>query len=439
MSPRDNDSPNAMKPSAWLIVLSVSANVLLAGWWSKGRSVSSKDRIPAASDLTTDPSLLLRHPKPVTSRTDSASSPEPVWSGPAASWKDLQTDDLKEFVQRLRAAGCPEETVQDLILAEVNRRYAILNRELWPERNVDKPFWEVQKGDPAEAKRNRERSRKAAELRKEKSALLIELLGVDPEKERRRAEGLADYSDYNERRVSFLPEAKREAVVKFLDEFEDKMQDFYTRNRGLYDSQYRAERKQLEEERSQALAQFLTPEEIREFELRQSQLASQLSHDLRGLTVSREQYDAIYDVRKKYGDSIYNYGDLETKAERDQVAKNKEALQADLVAALGPDKAREYQRSQDYSYQELTRLARRNDLPVETAAKVYDFKEAAEASVKQIKADTTLTEEQRKSALSTIREETQQAVRDSLGAGFTNYLRQGGWWINNLAPGASTR
>jgi hypothetical protein len=429
------NKPCPMKPFVWLILLSVTTNVLLAGWWVKNRNRDANDETAvAASTPTAEGRFGPSGSKRLAPRHGEPSSPEPEVSGMPTSWKDLQAHDLKEFIRRLRGAGCPEETVQDLVLAEVNRRYAAMNRQLWPERDSIKPFWEVQKNDPAGSKKNRERSRRAAELRKEKSALLVELLGVDVEKERRKSESFVDNLDYNERRVSFLPEAKREAATKILDELDDKMQEFQTRNRGMYDAQYRAERKQLEEQRSVALAQVLTPDEVREFERRNSQVATQLSYDLRGLTVSREQYDAIYDVRKRYGDSIYNYVEIETKAERDQVAKNKEALQADLVAALGPDKAREYQRSQDYSYQELIRLATRNDLPVETAAKVYDFKEAAEESVKQIKADPSLTEEQRKTALDTIREETRQAVTNSLGASFPSYLRQGGSWINNLAP-----
>lgn len=330
--------------------------------------------------------------------------------------------------------------MQDIILAEVNRRYAVRSRELWPERYAMKPFWEVEKNDPVESRKNRERMRQDRELRKEKSALLVDLFGVDLERERRKADGLAEFVDYNERRVSFLPEAKREAVAGLLDEFEDKMQDFYSRNRGMYDAQYRAEQRQLETERAQALAQFLTPQELREFELRQTQLASQLSHDLRALSVTREQYEAIFDIRKKYGDGIYNYADIETKEARDQVARNKEAMQAEMAVALGRDKAREYERSQDYSYQQLDRLAQRYDLPADTAAKVYDFKEAAEAGAKQIKADLSLTDPQRQDALRKIRDETQQAVKEALGAGnYTNYLREGGWWINSLAPTPSRR
>ena len=127
-----------------------------------------------------------------------------------------------------------------------------------------KPFWETQKinTDVAEIKKNRDRQRKSRELQKEKSALPVELLGVDPELERRKADGYQEYFDYYDSQVSFLPESKRQAVRKYLDEFQDKQQEFYALNRGLYDAQYRDDQKRLEAERMQGLAQFLSSQEL---------------------------------------------------------------------------------------------------------------------------------------------------------------------------------
>jgi len=416
-----------------LIILSLAANLVLAGWWVKQRPAGGAGGFQQESFRVTTPgggTRFISEPGQ-TPGTVSAREANP------ASWKDLETDDLKELIRRLRAVGCPEETVQDIILAEVNRRYASRTTQIWPDRLAVKPFWETTKQDPAEQKKNRERMRQERAMREEKSALLVDLLGVDPEKERRKAEGGEEWQDWSQRRVDFLPEAKREAASKYLDEFEDKMQDFYARNRGMYDSQYRAELRQLEAERLQGLAQFLTPEELREYELRQTQLANQLSHDLRGLTLTRDQYEAIYDIRTKYGDSIFNYGDVETKDARDKVQETQKALKGEIAAALGPAMGKEYERAQDYSYQELVRLAKRSDLPADTAARVYEVKEAAEASVKQIQGNQDLTPEKRQEALRQIQAETENTVKTTLGEdNFKKYKRQGGWWINNLAPSA---
>ena len=272
-------------------------------------------------------------------------------------------------------------------------------------------------------------------MQKEKSALLVELLGFDPEKKIRQEEGWDDSMDWQQSRVAFLPEAKREVVLKYLEDFDEKMQDFHQRNQGLWDAQSRAEQKQLEKEKLEGLAQFLTPQELRDFELHSSQLADQLRHDLQTLSLSQEQYEQVYDIRKKYGDSIYNYGDIEGKEARDQVEANQKELKNDLLAALGPVQGKEYERSQDYSYQQLNRLAKRYDLPADTATKVYDMKETAEQTVKQLQAKKELTDQQRQDTLWQVRQETEASIKEALGEkNFKRYQREGGWWINNLAP-----
>jgi len=421
-----------MKSFTFLFVLSLTVNIVLAGWWFKRRS-----RGPELATITSEQTHSIANTPASTAVSPSSPAPavERSVQPTPMSWRDFQTDDLKELIRRLRAVGCPEETVQDLILAEVNRRFQTNLRELWPDRFKVQPFWQVLKRDPTENKKNREAWRKERELQKEKSALLVELLGIDPEKERRKEEGIDEPMHWMDSRIAFLPESKREAVSKYLEEFEDKMQDFYARNQGMWDAQSRAEQKQLEAERLQGLAQFLTPQELREYELRQSQTANQLAHDLRTLAVTRDQYEAVFDIRKKYGDSIYNYGDIETKEAREQVEANQKAMKAELATALGPVMAKEYERSQDYSYQQLTRLAQRTDLPADTATKVFDYKEVAEQSVKKLQGDATLTTEQRQAALQQIRVETETTVKTTLGEkNYKRYLREGGWWLNNIAP-----
>jgi hypothetical protein len=417
----------------WLIAASVTANALMAGFLLKHLTGPAKPEVsvtvtPYPASASSRPSAKGGH-----LRGDSSAMADSVEAADT-SWNDIQSEDLKEFVRRLRACGCPEQTVRDIILAEVNRLYAPKLRALWPQE-MDSPFWKVQSRDRSEFKKNRERSRTQQQLQKEKSALLVELLGVDPEKEMRKEEGWDEGFDWNSQRVGFLPEEKREAALKYLNDFDDKMQDFYERNRGMWDAQSRAEQRQLEAEKLAGLSQILTPEELREFDLRQSQTAQQMSFELRSLPLNRDEYEDLFDIRKKYGDSIYNYGDIETKEARDQVEASKKAMNNDIIAALGETKGKEYQRSQDYSYQELNRITKKLELPAGTAAKVYDYKETAEKSVRDLQTDQSITPDQRNQALQQIRTETEKTIKNSLGdAGYKRYLRQGGWWINNLAP-----
>ena len=118
-----------------------------------------------------------------------------------------------------------------------------------------------------------------------------------------------------------------------------------------------------------------------------------------------------------------------------RIEQKKKNMDGEIVAALGPDLGKQYQRDQDYSYRQLASLAAHNDLPADTADKIYDDKEAAEQAVKQVRTDTSLTPQERQAALQQIRTETENTVKKALGdKSYRRYLQSGGWWINNLAP-----
>ena len=161
------------------------------------------------------------------------------------------------------------------------------------------------------------------------------------------------------------------------------------------------------------------------------------SREIRGVDLTREQYEALFDVRSKYGDSIYNYTDDGNDADTvKQIEQNKKDLQSDITATLGADKAQQLERAQDYNYQQLNSLANHYDLPADTATKVYDFKGAAEKAVQELSANTDLTPEQQQAARAQIQTETEQAVKTALGSDkiYKRYMNNGGWWLNNLAP-----
>ena len=365
-------------------------------------------------------------------------------SGAKISWRDLQAAELKEFVRKLRAVNCPEETIKDLVLAEVNRRFSKQQMSVWSElQNQD--FWKPysRKVDPAEQKKNRDRSKQVQTFQKEKTALLVELFGVDVEKQRMKEDGYdAENMGWNPSgNLSFLPEAKRDAVQKYLEDFSEKEQALYADFSGGWGPEQRAKQKQLEQEKLAGLAQFLTPQEMREYELRNSQMASQISSDLHGVDLTRAQYEAMFDIRQKYGDSIYNYGDANNnEAMRKQIEQNKKDMMAEIGTALGTDKASELERAQDYQYQQLTSLAKHNDLPADTAPKIYDFKQTAEKAAESLKANQDLSAEQRQTALAQIRTETEASVKAALGDKlFKRYMNNGGWWLNSLAPATAQR
>ncbi len=85
--------------------------------------------------------------------------------------------DPKSFAANLRAIGCPEETVKDILIAELHRRFKDQEQALRPTPADHVPFmWSAQTTEP----RLLERREEAAALSREKSAMLRDALGCVP-------------------------------------------------------------------------------------------------------------------------------------------------------------------------------------------------------------------------------------------------------------------
>lgn len=58
------------------------------------------------------------------------------------SWKDLSSGDFQTFAENLRAAGCPEELIADLLVPEINRTFSRAATASYLERVKDRLPWQ---------------------------------------------------------------------------------------------------------------------------------------------------------------------------------------------------------------------------------------------------------------------------------------------------------
>jgi len=76
------------------------------------------------------------------------------------------------------------------VLADLNRRYSKQQQSLWSD-SQNQDYWKPyqRKTSPEDQKKNRDRSRQMQSMQKEKTALIVEIFGVDVEKQRMKEEG----------------------------------------------------------------------------------------------------------------------------------------------------------------------------------------------------------------------------------------------------------
>src|SRR5438093_1924659 len=96
-------------------------------------------------------------------------------SAPSKSfhWSQLESSDFQQYMANLRGVGCPEETIRDLVIAEVNKLYAPKFAALMAQTQQYE-YWK-----PGSKKSRAALNKQLEALRSEKRELLKTLLGID--------------------------------------------------------------------------------------------------------------------------------------------------------------------------------------------------------------------------------------------------------------------
>ena len=419
---------------SYLIIGSLGLNaILVAGVIHKRTAPAEAGASMAKSGEAAKPAAEKKKGKEVVSPILVSVPGEPF------TWHRVETEDYPRYVANLRAIGCPEETVQDIIYSEVTKLYAEKMRALSRQYRTASAaeYW---KSDERMYSYNSEQNRKYRELTEEKKALLIALLGVDLDKVRRERQGIPDYEGA---RTAYLPEEKRKPVEEIRQRYQDLEQAMYQKYREYYGPERGVELAEINRQREAELSKLLTPVELAEYKLRNSQTATQMKYDLSAFEPTEQEFRALFQTREAYDLATmpYRYGgpDPDKPEEQKLMAEASKLRDEEAKKALGEERYKEYKRAQDYNYREVYQMALRSGLPKDTAAKVYDLKDATEAQASKIRNDQNLSAEQRQQALTEIKSLAEKSIQETLGEkNFKSYQsRHYGSWMQGLTSSRS--
>jgi len=411
-----------------LLVVSLVVNLALAAtvaWVAKSRPKGvAGDRITSALQTTTKPAANAP-PKPtLPAAITPATTPAQHFD-----WRMVESEDYRKYIANLRAIGCPEETIRDIIVADVNKLYESKRKELaGPKKKFE--YWKP--GALMGVAIDPERLEKERALNKEKRELLIALLGSAPDE---KPDLLAGAASQMEAMFDFLPPDKRSKVFELMQDMQTRMQK--AMKSGMPDPE---DLRKAMKESEDAMAAVLTPEEMLDYNLRFSMTANMMRMQLAGFEPTEQEFLDIFKKRKAYDDEfgVAGMGALNLKGEEKQKQETAEKeLKDQIKGILGDDRFKDYQRAQDYNFQAMYRVADREGLGKEAAVKVYEMKRIAEEEARKIRQDQSLTKEQRNAALQGIRAETENSIRTVFGdKGYETYQRRAGArWLNNISRG----
>ena len=349
------------------------------------------------------------------------------------NWANIESTNYAIYIKNLRAINCPEETVRDIIITDISKlfakRRAALRAQVQPYQ-----FWKTGDALRNDYSSNPQLQSLLAELEKEQRALVKQLLGVDLQAEMSRY--WVD-EDYEERMYGFLPQEKQEALKTVQSKYDELEQQIYARSKGMLLDEDQEQLRRIAKQREAELAQVLTPEELEEYELRNSSTANSMRAQMAGFDLNEEEFRKIFRVQKTFDNEFSQGFDLtddsqsEVKARAQQQAQD--ALNDEIKKILGAKRYVDYQHTQDPDYRTLAQVADRFDLSHDVVDRVYAMKQEAERQKVVLETNPDLTDEQRQAALAAIANETERSVSREMGSVFKSYYKTAGNWIRNLA------
>lgn len=199
-------------------------------------------------------------------------------SVPPFHWSQVESTDYREYIANLRAIGCPEEVVRDIVVADVIQKDASRAAEIG--KPVRTEYW---RKSPS-ATLDPEAKEKLAALTREREGLLKALLGGSPSEQE--YVNLVHLQVYGaERMLLFLPPERQAAALKALAE-----SGYSAREQASLHAEPPRSMEEEWRDKREALSQVLTHAELEELRLRSSPTTQSLRCSLRYFECTPEEF-----------------------------------------------------------------------------------------------------------------------------------------------------
>lgn len=387
-----------MKPERWLrLSLLLNLLLLLAAVWVFTPS-------PPHPKLQRDGSAI-GNPLGVGRRGDSASGPvlegrdskEAAWH-----WSQLDGVHWPAYRDGLRAIGCPESKVHEILEPLVYRQFAAEARAAAVPFSLR--YWEMVLGTGSISKEEFEKSshRIEAGYRAALDTLFSTASPGNPDPE----EGSA--GDPVDATVRFLPPEVQSVFVAAQRRHQQQLNELQTspQGRGTNGAVLMHE---LNQQWEAELAEMLTPEERREFRDRSSPSAS--LRFLEGIELSQTEIADLVALRERLGDGA-------------------PAAKEATVALLGPERAAALERAQDSEFKVLSEMGQQFSATPTAITALWSEQRRAETMSKEIAGDVFRPPSERAALLETVRDSVQARAAELLGTeGLAAWKRWRADWL----------
>jgi hypothetical protein len=371
---------------------------------------------PASASVVVDPSPL------------ATNQPVSTLNPARFHWGLVESADYRQYIANLRAIGCPERLIRDIIIADVAKLYAGKRRELRSAPDDWQPWY----GSDRRQARSRERSAHDHALQTEQRALLKELLGIEWTEQ---WDNMLHEESAFALLLGFIPEPKPSQLFAMIEDFSEATREV---NDKAHDIMLAEDREQLARLRQAMMTKFaalMTPVEFEELSLRAQSVGKVREGDIHldGVTLSGPEFRQLCGLSRLTGDVIQDelLRDGKELSEEEE-ERQKQAFEVEVKKLLGPARFADFERAQQSEFREAFEFTEEHHLPATTAAKIGDAMRHASEQANEIKQNQSLSPDEQLAALTVLKSVTVNTLSSALGSKYAEFARTKGAALDDL-------
>lgn len=419
-----------MKTLPWICALSLAANLGLLAYTSVRPALPSRVAAePAANNFSKSapPSAAaLNSPVAI---ADGEGEARPFVRADTPLAKILDGSDLRAMRDALEASGLTAADAKAVIRTRIRESQKTAREAIDRRRGPQDEIWWFQ-DDEARQKFEDQRRTDRRALDEHVTQALAGLFGPEPKP-------ATPEKIHNQ--AQFLPEDKRLAVSRILQDYDAMQREARPRNyRGMELPSDQEKRRFIEEERRRDLEAVLTPEELRAFDLRYSQTAQNIRWQLADMKPSLQEYEAIFSQQNEL-DRNFNTHDSGEKPQDfwENRQKAEQAGLARLREQLGEDRFVDYALSRDHSARQILVAADRYGLPPDASRQLWKLREQTSRQSKAIYDDPALDRDEKLARLAELSRRSRHSVDQVLTPEAYAELKQNNLvnWLEGMEKG----
>jgi hypothetical protein len=381
-----------------LLLLSAGGNAVLALAWLRAHRPSAV----WPRELTAPRAIVTNILRPI--RTNFVVRPQVL------AWHDLESDDYVTYIRNLRSIGCPDQTVRDIIVADVNELFA--HRRATEIITPQQQWWLSEPGAGLSQRADDQRDA----LDTQRRELLARLLGPAWELSGSLlTERLGSPVTLDGPLLGELPLETKQALRAIELRGRERERAYLQAGQSEPGSAAAAELARVRQQTREELAKVLTPAQLEEYLLRYSATAQNLRSALKGFEFTADEFRRLFAGVDAAEQELQRLGDATDPAARRARKGCEQKREAAIAEALGPDRLRFYQLNQDPVFQRARETAQQVGAPADAVIPMYQINQATDAERRRILNDVSLTPDEQTTQLAQVDAQRLNSLRLLLG------------------------